>query len=112
MLGVCVAHPSAPSRVHLAPGATLKYRENGKISAYEPLAKEAGSRFVAFAFESFGGLGTAAISFLRDLASFAKESFLSCDYIISISSLAVLLQKGNAEMLAQGIIMSNRNAMQ
>ena len=35
-----VAHPSAPSRLHHAPGATLKYRENGKISAYEPLAKE------------------------------------------------------------------------
>ena len=49
MLDVCVAHPSAPSRVHLAPGAALKYRENGKISAYEPLVKEAGSRFVAFA---------------------------------------------------------------
>src|SRR5580704_18932197 len=81
--------------------------ENGKISAYEPLAKEAGSRFVAFAFESFGGLGSAAISFLRDLASYAKESFLSCDYVLSLSSLAVLLQKGDAEMLAQGVIMSN-----
>ena len=37
MLDVCVAHPSAPSRVRLAPGSALKYRENGKISAYEPL---------------------------------------------------------------------------
>ena len=107
MLDVCVAHPSAPSRVLLAPGAALKYRENAKISAYEPLAKEAGCRFVAFAFESFGGLGPAAIGFLQDLAIFAKESFLSCSYVSSVSSLAVLLQKGNAEMLAQGIIMSN-----
>jgi len=74
MLDVCVAHPSAPSRVRLAHGSALKYRENGKISGYEPLAKEAGSRFVAFAFESFGGLGSAAISFLQDLASYAKES--------------------------------------
>ena len=103
-----MVHPSAPSRVSFAPGAALKYREKGKTTAYESLAKEAGSRFVPFAFESFGGLGTTAISFLRDLASYAKESFLSCDYIISLSSLAVLLQKGNAEMLAQGIIMSNR----
>ena len=65
MLDVCVAHPSAPSRVHLAPGAALKYRENGKIS-YESLAKDAGS-FVAFAFESLGGLGAqlfAGFSFL------------------------------------------------
>jgi hypothetical protein len=112
MLDVCVVHPSAPSRVSFAPGAALKYREKGKTTAYESLAKEAGSRFVPFAFESFGGLGTTAISFLRDLASYAKESFLSCDYIISLSSLAVLLQKGNAEMLAQGIIMSNRHAVQ
>ena len=99
-----VAHPSAPSRVRLAPGSALKYRENGKISAYEPLAKEAGNRFVAFAFESFGGLGSAAISFLRDLASYAKESFLGCDYVLSVSALAVLLQKGNAEMLALDVI--------
>src|ERR1700735_159221 len=61
MLDVCVAHPSAPSRVRLAPGSALKYRENGKISAYEALAKEAGSRFVAFAFELFGGLGSGAL---------------------------------------------------
>src|SRR5580658_6301675 len=89
-----VWRPSAPSRVRLAPGSALKYRENGKISAYEPLAKEAGSRFVAFAFESFCGLGSAAISFLRDLASYsAKGSFLSCDYVLSLSSLAVLLQQ-------------------
>ena len=39
MLDVCVAHPSAPSRVRLAPGSALKYRENGKISAYEPLPR-------------------------------------------------------------------------
>ena len=38
--------------VLLAPGAALKYRENAKISAYEPLAKESGCRFVPFAFES------------------------------------------------------------
>ena len=63
MLDVCVVHPSAPSRVSFAPGAALKYREKGKSSAYESLAKEAGSRFVPFAFESFGGLGTTAISF-------------------------------------------------
>ena len=112
MLDVCVVHPSAPSRVDLAPSAALRYREKGKVSAYESLAKEAGSRFVPFAFESFGGLGPAAISFLRDLASYAKESFLSCEYIPSLSSLAVLLQKGNAEMLAQGIIISNRHAIQ
>ena len=68
MLDVCVAHSSAPSRVLLAPGAALKYRENAKISAYEPLAKESGCLFVPFAFESFGGLGPAAIGFLRDLA--------------------------------------------
>ena len=106
-----MAHPSAPSRVLLA-RAALKYRENAKISAYEPLAKESGCRFVPFAFESFGGLGPVAIGFLRDLAVFAKESFLSCSYISSVSSLAVLLQKGNAEMLAQGIIMSNSHALQ
>src|SRR5271154_5267534 len=33
MLDVCVAHPSAPSRVSLAPGSALKYRENAKVSA-------------------------------------------------------------------------------
>ena len=112
MLDVCVAHPSSPSGVRFAPGAALKYREHGMISAYESLAKEAGSRFVPFAFESFGGLGASAVSFLRDLASYARESFLSCEYISSLSSLAVLLQKGNAEMFAQGIIMSNRHAVQ
>ena len=64
-----------------------------------------------FAFESFGGLSPGAIGFLRDLALFA-ESFLSCPYVSSVSSLAVLLQKGNAEMLAQGIIMSNSHALQ
>ena len=40
MLDVCVVHPSAPSRVSFAPGAALKYREKGKTTAYESLAKE------------------------------------------------------------------------
>ena len=104
-------HTDIKHKTGIRDKSALKYRENGKISAYEPLAKEAGSRFVAFAFESFGGLGSAAISFLRDLASYAKESFLSCDYVLSLSSLAVLLQKGNAEMLAQGVIMSNSHTI-
>ena len=56
MLDVCVAHPSAPSRLKLAPGAALRYREKGKISAYDSIAKDAGSRFVPFAFETFGVL--------------------------------------------------------
>ena len=65
MLDVCVAHPSSPSRVSLAPGSALRFRENGKISAYESLAKDAGSRFVPFAFESFDALGPAGIAFLH-----------------------------------------------
>jgi len=112
MLDVCVAHPSAPSRAGLAPGSALKYRENAKTSAYSSMAKDADSRFVPFAFESFGGLGPAAVAFLRDLDSYATESFLSASYITSLSSLAVLLQKGNAEMLAQGIVMVSRPAVQ
>ena len=62
--------------------------------------------------ESFGALGPAGIAFLRDLASYAKESFLSFDYYSCFSSLAVLLQKGNAEMLAQGVVMVSRSATQ
>ena len=50
---------------------------------------------------SFGSLGPAGVAFLRDLASYARESFLPFHYYSSFSSLAVLLQKGNAEMLAQ-----------
>ena len=41
--------------------------------AYDSLAKDAGSRFVPFAFESFGGLATAAVGFLRDLETYAKD---------------------------------------
>jgi len=64
------------------------------------------------AFESFGGLAPAAISILRDLEAYARESLGSLDYRTSLSSLAVLLQKGNAEMLAQGVLMVSRSALQ
>ena len=74
--------------------------------------QEVGSRFVPFAFESFGGLGPAGVAFLRDLESYATESFLSLRYVSCLSSLAVLLQKGNAEMLAQGIVMVSRPTVQ
>ena len=76
MLDVCVSHPSSPSRLSLAPGYALRYRENAKIAGYSSLAKDSGCRFVPFAFESFGSLGPAGVAFLRDLESYAKESFL------------------------------------
>ena len=79
MLDVCVSHPSSPSRLDLAPGSALRYRENGKIAAYDSLAKASGCRFVPFAFESFGALGPAGVAFLRDLESYARESFLSSE---------------------------------
>ena len=41
------------------------------------------------------------MAFLRDLESYARESFL-------LSSLAVLLQESNAEMLSQGVVMVSR----
>ena len=67
---------------------------------------------VPFAFESFGSLGPAGVAFLRDLESYARESFLPFDYYSSFSSLAVLLQKGNAEMLAQGVVMVSKSVIQ
>src|SRR5271163_215234 len=112
MLDVCVSHPSSPSRLDLAPGSALRYRENGKIAAYDSLAKASGCRFVPFAFESFGALGPAGVAFLRDLESYARESFLSFDFYSCFSSLAVLLQKGNSEMLAQGVVMVSKAVIQ
>ena len=112
MLDVCVIHPSAPSRLNLAPGAAIRYRENGKITAYDSVASEADSRFVPFAFESFGGLAPTAIGFLRDLETYAKESHSFTDYRSCLSSLAVLLQKGNAEMLSQGVLVVSRSSLQ
>src|SRR5271169_3145709 len=64
------------SRLNLAPGAALRYREKGKITAYDSLAKDAGSRFVPFAFETFGGLAPTAIGFLRDLETYARGSLV------------------------------------
>ena len=90
----------------------LFYRENAKIAGYSSLAKDSGCRFVPFAFESFGSLGPAGVAFLRDLESYAKESFLPFHYYSSFSSLAVLLQKGNAEMLAQGVVMVSKSVIQ
>ena len=110
MLDVCVA-PSAPSRLRLASGAALSYRENGKKTAYDPIAALAGSRFVPFALESFGGLGQCASAFLRDLSTYPKESYLTLSEKECVSSMAVLLQKGNAEMLAQGVLMVRRPAL-
>jgi hypothetical protein len=112
MLDVCVSHPSSPSRLGLAPGSALRFRENGKIAAYSSLAKESGCRFVPFAFESFGALGPTGVAFLRDLESYARESFLPFAYYPSLSSLAVLLQKGNAEMLSQGVVMVSKAVLQ
>ena len=112
MLDVCVSHPSSPSRLNLAPGYALRYRENAKIAGYSSLAKDSGCRFVPFAFESFGSLGPAGVAFLRDLESYAKESFLPFHFYSSFSSLAVLLQKGNAEMLAQGVVMVSKSVIQ
>ena len=37
MLDVCVSHPSSPSRLSLAPGYALSYRENAKIAGYSSL---------------------------------------------------------------------------
>ena len=82
------------------------------IAGYSSLAKDSGCRFVPFAFESFGSLGPAGVAFLRDLESYAKESFLPFHYYSSFSSLAVLLQKGNAEMLAQGVVMVSKSVIQ
>jgi hypothetical protein len=112
MLDVSVVHPLAPSYLHLQDGAAVKYRENTKVSHYSSLAKDAGSRFVPFVLDSFGTMGSFADKFMQDLASYAKESF-SYFYSASssLSSLSVLLQKGNAEVLAQGCLMA-RSALQ
>ena len=91
-----MSHPSSPPRLGLAPGSALRSLENVKIAAYSSLAKESGCRFVPFAFESFGVLGSAGVAFLRDLESYARESFLPFAYDPCLSTLAVLLQKGNA----------------
>ena len=52
------------------------------------------------------------VVFLRDLESYARESFLSFDFYSCFSSLAVLLQKGNSEMLAQGVVMVSKTVIQ
>jgi hypothetical protein len=111
MIDVCVAHPSAPSRLGLSAGTALRYREAEKKRAYDGLAASAECRFVPFAMESFGALGPSAIGFLRTLVSYAKESYLPFSLASGISSLAVILQKGNAEMLSQGILMDSRSAL-
>ena len=95
----------------LGAGTALRYREADKKRAYDGLAASAESRFVPFAVESFGALGPSAIGFLRTLGSYAKESYLPFSLASGISSLAVILQKGNAEMLAQGILMDSRSAL-
>jgi hypothetical protein len=107
MLDVLVLHPSSPSYLHNSIGSALRYRENEKLSAYTPLATELGCRFLPFALESYGTLGSFAINFMHDLASYAKESF-STTYSSSaaLSSLSILLQKGNAEMLSQGCLLA------
>ena len=71
------------------------------------LASEFGCRFIPFVFESFGTLGPFARNFIRDLVSYAKESSSSTfSAPLSISSLSILLQKGNAEMLSQGCVLA------
>ena len=107
MLDVTVVHPSSPSYLQLADGSAIRYRENEKTSSYSALASELGCRFIPFAVESFGTLGPFAITLMQDLASYAKESFSpSFSYLSAISSLAILLQKGNAEMLSQGCLLA------
>ena len=107
MLDVSILHPWAPSYLHLKDGAAICYRENKKVDFYSVLAKDAGSRFVPFVMDSFGTMGSFADKFMQDLASYAKESF-SYPYssASALASLSVLLQKGNAEILAQGCLMA------
>ncbi len=65
-----------------------------------------------FVLDSFGTLCSFADRFMQDLASYAKESFSHFySSSSSFSSLSVLLQKGNAEILAQGCLMA-RSALQ
>ena len=106
MLDVTGVHPSSPSYLPLAVGTALRYRENEKTSSYSSLASELGCRFIPFAVESFGTLGPFAITLMQDLASYAKESFSPSFSYLSASSLSILLQKGNAEMLSQGCLLA------
>ena len=74
MIDVCVLHPSSPSYLQSVHGSPMRLRENEKLSSYSSLATELGCRFIPFAVESFGTLGSFAVNFMQDLVSYAKES--------------------------------------
>jgi hypothetical protein len=106
MIDVCVVHPSSPSYLPGSLGSALRHRENEKVTSYKTLADENGCRFVPFVVESYGTLGTFASNFIQDLVTLAKESYSSTfSPSIAVSSLSIVLQKGNAEMLMQGCVL-------
>ena len=72
------------------------------MSAYSALAAKMECRFVPFVFESFGTIGSFALRFIQD---YAKELFSDWSAAAALSSLSVLLQKGNADLLSQGCLM-------
>ena len=88
-----------------SPGFSLRIREAEKFQAYTPLASQLECRLVPFAFESFGTLGKHALKFLHDLSTYARESFSDWQASAVLSSLSILLQKGNADILSQGCLL-------
>ena len=72
---------------------------------YSPQALGLGGRFSPFAVETFGTLGRFASNIMHDLARYAKESFSVWSSSSVLSSLAILIQKGNAAVLAHGCLM-------
>lgn len=105
LIDLTVVHPAAPSSRASQPLLAAKRREREKVSHYAALTAAEGCRFLPFVLETLGAFGPQASSFLRDLSSYATESFLGCE-LPPARLLAVLLQKGNAEILAKGCLLS------
>lgn len=114
-LDVVVCHPLAPSHVHKSaadPESILADAEAEKHRLYDRLADSLGAKFVAFAVETTGRLGTEALQFIRLLIQEAgryKHVWAPKEVVHGIyRTVAIAVARGNADIVQTNLSKSRR----
>ena len=109
LVDVTVVHNQCPTHRAKASRALglASWAEREKLYQYEAKAKEEGKRFVPVVFETSGGLGTLAVSFLETLCEeMSVEAAMAVFGILPFTfisrALGVQLQFSNANIMLRG----------
>jgi hypothetical protein len=110
LVDTSITHPCAPSYFTHAATEQLwaaKTRQQAKHNKYDVLAAEEKSPFSAFVMETFGGIGSEAVNFLKKISRCHSEQFSTptpkaAFKSLVVRALSICLQRGNALVQLQG----------